>query len=196
MNMTSDIQTIDALASVLSSHNLTRLELSDSNLHIILEKAMDNTADYHCLPATTNKPALASGLTATTAQTLTPAHAQAQQQSPDAILESAISAASPLAPALENLETTDVNQPGNTVVVNAPLVGIAYRAAKPEDAAFVQIGSPVSAGATLCLIEAMKMFNEVVAPAAGTVLAIHFEDATLVEHGAPLFTLLTAKETA
>ena len=74
-------------------------------------------------------------------------------------------------------------------MISAPLVGIAYRAKEPGATPFVTVGDTVEEGAVLCLIEAMKMFNEIKAPAAGTVTGIHFEDAKLVEYGAPLISL-------
>jgi len=74
-------------------------------------------------------------------------------------------------------------------VIRAPLVGIAYRSKEPGSPPFVEVGDTVEVGTTLCLVEAMKMFNEVQASFSGTITKIHFEDSKLVEHGAPLFTL-------
>ncbi|MDR3052980.1 MAG: acetyl-CoA carboxylase biotin carboxyl carrier protein [Coriobacteriales bacterium] len=76
-------------------------------------------------------------------------------------------------------------QEGTPVV--APLVGVVYRSSSPEQAPFVVEGQAVQQGDTLCLIEAMKMFNEITAPVSGTVRAILFEDGSLAEYGAPLF---------
>jgi len=74
-------------------------------------------------------------------------------------------------------------------VIEAPLTGIAYRTKEPGVPPFVEVGSVVQEGDVLCLIEAMKMFSEVKASAAGTVAAIHFDNESLVEKGAPLVTL-------
>ncbi|MCL2750927.1 MAG: hypothetical protein FWE96_08040 [Coriobacteriia bacterium] len=74
-------------------------------------------------------------------------------------------------------------------VIEAPLTGIAYRTKEPGVPPFVEVGSVVQEGDVLCLIEAMKMFSEVKASVAGTVAAIHFDSAALVEKGAPLVTL-------
>lgn len=73
--------------------------------------------------------------------------------------------------------------------VLSPMVGTAYRRPSPEAKPFVEIGSKVQAGEKVLLIEAMKTFNEVVAPRAGTVTAIHVEDGTPVEYGEPLLVI-------
>ena len=66
------------------------------------------------------------------------------------------------------------------------MVGTAYRKPSPEAKSFVEIGSKVQAGDKVLLIEAMKTFNDIVAPRAGTVRAIYVEDGQPVEFGEPL----------
>ncbi len=69
------------------------------------------------------------------------------------------------------------------------MVGTAYLRASPEAPPFVEIGSVVKAGDKLLLVEAMKTFNEIVAPVAGTVTSILVEDGQPVEYGQPLFVI-------
>jgi acetyl-CoA carboxylase biotin carboxyl carrier protein len=69
------------------------------------------------------------------------------------------------------------------------MVGTAYRKPSPDAKAFVEIGARVEAGDKLLLIEAMKTFNEIVAPRAGTVTAIFVEDGQPVEYGEPLLVI-------
>jgi acetyl-CoA carboxylase biotin carboxyl carrier protein len=71
-------------------------------------------------------------------------------------------------------------------VVASPMVGTAYRAPEPGAKAFCEVGSVVKAGDTLLIIEAMKTLNQILAPRAGTVGQILFEDAQPVEFGEPL----------
>ena len=71
--------------------------------------------------------------------------------------------------------------------VKAPMVGTFYRAASPGGEPFVQVGSVVKLGDTLCIIEAMKLLNEIEAEQAGTVKAILVENGQPVEYGEPLF---------
>jgi acetyl-CoA carboxylase biotin carboxyl carrier protein len=73
--------------------------------------------------------------------------------------------------------------------VLSPMVGTAYRKPSPEAKDFVEIGSKVQAGDKVLLVEAMKTFNEIVAPRAGTVTAIYVEDGTPVEYGEPLLVI-------
>ena len=71
----------------------------------------------------------------------------------------------------------------------SPMVGTAYRRPSPEAKLFVDVGSVVAVGEKLLLIEAMKTFNEIVAPRAGTVTAIFVEDGQPVEFGEPLLVI-------
>ena len=73
--------------------------------------------------------------------------------------------------------------------MKSPMVGTFYRAPSPNDPPFVNVGDVVSVGQTLCLIEAMKLMNEIKAERAGTVAAIHVEDGTAVQFGEPLLRL-------
>jgi acetyl-CoA carboxylase biotin carboxyl carrier protein len=70
--------------------------------------------------------------------------------------------------------------------VTAPMVGVFYAAPAPGDEPFVRVGSKVKAGETLCIIEAMKVLNEVTAEADGEVLEICVADGDLVEFGSCL----------
>ena len=70
--------------------------------------------------------------------------------------------------------------------VTSPMVGTAYRAPEPGATPFVEIGSKVTAGQTLLIIEAMKTMNQIPSPRAGTVIAILIEDGQPVEYGEPL----------
>ena len=73
--------------------------------------------------------------------------------------------------------------------VLSPMVGTAYRKPSPDAKNFVEIGSRVEAGDRLLLVEAMKTFNDIVAPRAGTVTAIFVEDGQPVEYGEPLLVI-------
>jgi acetyl-CoA carboxylase biotin carboxyl carrier protein len=72
-------------------------------------------------------------------------------------------------------------------VLKAPMVGTFYRAASPEAKPFVEVGQAVKEGEVVCIIEAMKLMNEIEADASGTVKAILVENGQPVEYGQPLF---------
>jgi acetyl-CoA carboxylase biotin carboxyl carrier protein len=74
-------------------------------------------------------------------------------------------------------------------VVKAPMVGTFYRSPSPDAKAFVEVGQAVKEGDVICIIEAMKLMNEIDSDAAGTVKAILVENGQPVEYGQPLFIL-------
>ncbi|SRR6266568_6810814 len=74
-------------------------------------------------------------------------------------------------------------------VVKAPMVGTFYRSATPGGGSFVEVGTVVKAGDTLCIIEAMKLMNEIEADVAGTVKAILVENGQPVEYGQPMLVI-------
>jgi acetyl-CoA carboxylase biotin carboxyl carrier protein len=73
--------------------------------------------------------------------------------------------------------------------VTSPMVGTAYRRPSPDAKPFVEVGSIVAAGDRILLVEAMKTFNDIVAPRSGTVTAILVDDGQPVEYGEPLLIL-------
>ena len=73
--------------------------------------------------------------------------------------------------------------------LKSPMVGTFYRAPSPGAPPFVEIGQSVTKGQTLCIIEAMKLLNEIESDATGTVKAILVENGQPVEYGQPLFTI-------
>jgi acetyl-CoA carboxylase biotin carboxyl carrier protein len=77
----------------------------------------------------------------------------------------------------------------NVVFITSPFVGTFYRAPGPDSANFVEVGSTVKQGQTLCIIEAMKLMNEIESEAAGSVLDILVENGKSVEFGQKLFKL-------
>ncbi|MEZ5901143.1 MAG: acetyl-CoA carboxylase biotin carboxyl carrier protein [Hyphomicrobium sp.] len=96
-------------------------------------------------------------------------------------------AAAPAATAAAPAANAGAADPGkHPGAVKSPMVGTAYRSAEPGAAPFCEVGSKVSQGDTLLIIEAMKTMNQIPAPRSGTVTAILFENAQPVEYGEPL----------
>ena len=94
----------------------------------------------------------------------------------------AMPAAAPAA-AMAPSEVPDAKHPG---LIASPMVGVAYLSPEPGQPPFVTLGSKVAQGQTLLLVEAMKTFNQIKAPKAGTVTRILIEPGTPVEYGEPL----------
>ena len=103
--------------------------------------------------------------------------------------EPALTMAGVIAPLETDTTTATQEQPSGDGVtrVESPMVGVFYRATNPGAPAFVDVGDTVVPGQTLCMLEAMKLFNELKAEVAGTVRAIHVENAQPVEYGQLLF---------
>jgi acetyl-CoA carboxylase biotin carboxyl carrier protein len=99
-----------------------------------------------------------------------------------------VASATPAAPTLaaQTAAAAKADPGAHPGCVKSPMVGTAYRAAEPGAQPFIEVGSKVSAGQTLLIIEAMKTMNHIPAPRAGTVTAIMVENAQPVEYGEPL----------
>ena len=83
--------------------------------------------------------------------------------------------------------------PAHIVLIKSPMVGTFYGRPNPEAEAFVKVGDHVSSETTVCIIEAMKVFNEIPAEVSGTIVAVLAEDEEPVEFGKPLFKVDTSK---
>lgn len=153
---TIDTALIRELAQVLADTDLTEIEIEHEALKIRVARQVT-------VHATVAAPA--------------PAYAPA----PAAIH----APAAPAAPAASAAAAGDDprKHPG---AVTSPMVGTAYRRPSPDAKPLVEVGTVVKEGDRLCLIEAMKTFNDIVAPRAGTVTRILFEDGRPVEYGEPL----------
>lgn len=95
-------------------------------------------------------------------------------------------------------ETTPVQQSAPTQVsaskpsgktIKAPMVGVFYKAASPEAEPYVTVGKTVKKGDTVCIIEAMKLMNEIQAEEDGTIKEILVKDGDIIEYGQPLFVI-------
>jgi acetyl-CoA carboxylase biotin carboxyl carrier protein len=93
----------------------------------------------------------------------------------------------PAAPAAPPVVEPEAGQEGH--VVKAPMVGTFYRSASPDAKPFVEVGQTIKEGQTICIIEAMKLMNEIEADASGVVKAVLVENGQPVEYGQPLFIL-------
>ncbi len=82
--------------------------------------------------------------------------------------------------------------PANGTLVKSPIVGTFYRSPDPNSPPFVSVGDRVKVGQVLCIIEAMKLMNEIEAEVAGEIVKVHPENGQPVQYGDPLFTVRAA----
>ena len=152
-----EIERIEQLLRFMSEHNLEEFEYSRGDLRIRLKKPGANVVV-----------------------------AAAPRPAPEIIVASA---PSPQAPAeTRSAETaTDVRGGEDLHLITSPIVGTFYGAPSPGAEAFVKVGSHVDKGQTLCIVEAMKLMNEIESEISGEVLRIFAENGAPVEYGQPLF---------
>jgi acetyl-CoA carboxylase biotin carboxyl carrier protein len=94
----------------------------------------------------------------------------------------------PQAPAQESAAPASApSAASNTVTIKSPMIGTFYRRPSPDKPNFVEVGDEVSVGKVVCIIEAMKLFNEIESEVKGKVVKILVEDASPVEYDQPLF---------
>lgn len=152
-----DLQEIRKVVELMNEHGLTLFDLTKKDFHLKLKKGADMD-DLRSLLAAM--------------PTAAPAPIAA---APSAAPASGTPAAAPTAPAAEGTEIT------------SPMVGTFYRKPAPDAPNFVEVGSTVSVGQTVCIIEAMKVMNEIKAEKSGTICATIAEDGTPVQFGDVLF---------
>ncbi|MFY0606150.1 MAG: acetyl-CoA carboxylase biotin carboxyl carrier protein [Cyclobacteriaceae bacterium] len=97
-----------------------------------------------------------------------------------------VASPAPAAPAAAEAPKAPVSE-DNLLTIKSPMIGTFYRSANPESPSFVEIGSKVSAGDPVCIIEAMKLFNEIESEVSGKIVKVLVEDAQPVEYDQPLF---------
>jgi len=96
-------------------------------------------------------------------------------------------APAPVAVAAPAAPVADDSANSNLITVKSPMIGTFYRSAGPDKDAFVSVGQTINKGDTICIIEAMKLFNEIEAEVSGKIVKVLIDDASPVEYDQPLF---------
>ena len=168
-----EFKEIQELIKLVNKSDISEIKIKDGEFEITLR-----SKDY--IEAVKNKP----GSTIQTIQapqpmpaqpqaTQTPAQAQTSQQ-----------------PAQEGSEQKEVSEEeSNYITVKSPMIGTFYRSSSPDKDPFAQVGDMVKKGDVLCIIEAMKLFNEIESEFEGKIVKVLVEDSSPVEYDQPLFLL-------
>jgi len=164
-----DLGQLERLLSFMSEHGLEEFEYAHGDLRIRLKKA---------IPQPTAAPVLALPM----AQAAPPQVivTQAPTIAPQAAAQASPAPAQPAAAAAVAEEEH---------IIKSPIVGTFYSGPSPDAGPFVKVGDHVEAGQTVCIIEAMKLMNEIEADIAGEVARVMVENGQPVEYGEPLFAL-------
>ncbi len=113
-------------------------------------------------------------------------YVQAAPQMPAPALAPAPVAAAPAAAAPEAPAAAPAND-SNLITVKSPMIGTFYRSSGPDKDPFVNVGDSIAVGDTVCIIEAMKLFNEIEAEVSGKIVKVLVDDSSPVEYDQPLF---------
>lgn len=116
----------------------------------------------------------------------------AVQQAPAPVIQAAVSAPTPAAVVPAAQPAAPATQPAaadtsNLVTIKSPMIGTFYRSAGPDKPFFVEVGDEISSGKVVCIIEAMKLFNEIESEISGKIVKILVDNASPVEFDQPLF---------
>ena len=159
---------IERILELMRAHDLVEFELESEGLKVRVRKGPGGTPQVtHQLPAGSPMP-LAD---------------MARPPSPDTVLPPALAAPGPLTADDTELELA---------VVKSPIVGTFYRSSEPGAASFVDVGDRVKKDQVLCIIEAMKLMNEITSEYEGEIVSVYVENGKPVQYGERLFAIKTA----
>ena len=152
-----DIRKLKELVRLMTSSDLTELDLRDKDEQVTIRRATPQVAPQvvHAAPVV---------------------HQMAPAPAPAAV-PAAVPAAAPAAPAADE----------GLVAIESPMVGTFYGSPSPDKPPFIAVGAQVNANTVVCLVEAMKIFNEIKAERSGTVAKVLVQSGQAVEFGQPLF---------
>jgi oxaloacetate decarboxylase alpha subunit len=155
-----NLKEIKELIEMLKDTDITEVEIERSGVKVRLRKGGDVTF-HHGLPR--------------------------MEYPPASIVAPAVS--EPTAVPVATTERTAEPAAANQVKVTSPIVGTFYRSSSPDKPSYVEVGSIVKKGQVLCIIEAMKLMNEIESEASGKVVQVLVENGAPVEYGQPLFVI-------
>lgn len=156
-----DIKQIQELVKIINKTNIGEISIEEEGFKITIKQKEEQVQTIMAAPQAMYAPTPAAF----------PAAASTE-------------AAAPAAPA-----KTPAAQPktDNLITIKSPMIGTFYRRSSPDKPVFVEVGSEIAPGKVLCIIEAMKLFNEIESEVSGKIVKILVEDASPVEYDQPLF---------
>lgn len=156
-----DFKQIQELVKMINKSNISELSIEQDKFKITIKQKDNEVQQVITVPA--------AAAPIQTVAAVAPAAAPAQAAAP-------APAAAPSAPKADNL-----------ITIKSPMIGTFYRSAGPDKAPFINVGDEVTAGKVVCIIEAMKLFNEIESEVSGKIVKVLVDDATPVEYDQPLF---------
>nr|MEC5146907.1 acetyl-CoA carboxylase biotin carboxyl carrier protein [Chitinophaga sp. 212800010-3] len=157
-----DFKQIQELVKMINKSNISELSIEQDKFKITIKQKENEVQQVIAVPATM--------ATAPVAPAVAPAAAPATPAAAPA------AAPAPAAPKADNL-----------VTIKSPMIGTFYRSAGPDKAPFINVGDEITSGKVVCIIEAMKLFNEIESEVSGKIVKVLVDDASPVEYDQPLF---------
>lgn len=158
-----DLKEIQALIKFVSTAEVDEVEINKKDFKLLIKKNPIQYAAPVAAPQVVHLPAPVAG----------PA------------VPAAVSSAAPATPAASAAASTPTTD--NLITIKAPMVGTFYRSSNPDTPSFVNVGDEVKPGKVVCIVEAMKLFNEIESEVSGKIVKILVENASPVEFDQPLF---------
>jgi acetyl-CoA carboxylase biotin carboxyl carrier protein len=156
-----DFKQIQELIKLVNKSNIGELSIEEKGFHITIKQKEEPVQ-----------------------QIITSSPAQVQQVAPQTISSAA---AQPIAPPSEKAKGSEAAVATNLITIKSPMIGTFYRSSSPDKPSFVNIGDEIEPGKVVCIIEAMKLFNEIESEVKGKIVKVLAEDASPVEYDQPLF---------
>ena len=169
-----DFKEIQELVKLINKSNLTEFKLKQGDFELSIRTKKWGKMRARDLQALQAQQQILPVATSTMAMPAQPAAAPAPAPAPVAVEESAAA-------------TAEATEASNTLIIKSPIVGTFYRAPSPDKDAYVGIGSIVEKGTIVCVVEAMKLFNEIESEVSGKIVKILVENQTPVQYDQPLF---------
>jgi acetyl-CoA carboxylase biotin carboxyl carrier protein len=166
--MAMDFKQIQELIRMVNKSNIGELTIEEKGFHLTIKQKSEPAQNIIAAPAMMHS----GGYPQQAMPQQSPAAAQPQQAS-----HPAATADKP-----KGSDSSD-----NYVTIKSPMIGTFYRSASPGKPSFVEVGSEVTPGKVVCIIEAMKLFNEIESEVKGRIVKVLAEDASPVEYDQPLF---------
>jgi len=156
-NLHMDIKEIQDLIKLINKSNIGELNIEHNDFKLVIKQKEDKVVSMSSMP-------------------------QVMQMMPSQVSQPAASAPEPVEkPAAVSLKED------NLLVIKSPMIGTFYRKSSPDKPLLADVGDDISVGKVLCIIEAMKLFNEIESEVSGKIVKILVEDASPVEYDQPLF---------
>lgn len=156
-----EFKQIQELLKAVNKSNISEVSIKDGDFEITIKQAHTETQYV------TMQPAMQQAL---------PAQQMYAPQQPVAAPQQQAPASAPAA-----------TEASNTVTIKSPMIGTFYRSSSPDKPAFVNVGDEIKPGQVICIVEAMKLFNEIESEISGRIVKVLIDDATPVEYDQPLF---------